>query len=55
MRIAINTRLLLKNRLEGIGWFTFETAKRIVRSHPEHQFFLLFDRKFDPEFVLPRM
>lgn len=51
MRIAINTRLLLKNRLEGIGWFTYETARRIVRSHPEHQFFFLFDREFDPSFV----
>jgi glycosyltransferase involved in cell wall biosynthesis len=51
MRIAVNTRFLLKNRLEGIGWFTFETMKRITQSHPEHEFFFLFDRNFDPEFI----
>jgi len=51
MRIAVNTRLLLKNRLEGIGWFTYETMKRIVQKHPEHEFFFLFDREYDPEFI----
>jgi len=51
MQIAVNTRLLLSNRLEGIGWFTFETLKRIVRDHPEHHFFFLFDRKYSPEFI----
>jgi glycosyltransferase involved in cell wall biosynthesis len=51
MRIAINTRLLLKNRLEGIGWFTYESMKRITQWHPEHEFFFLFDRPSDPEFI----
>ena len=51
MRIAINTRLLLKGRMDGIGWFTAETARRMVTQHPEHQFFFLFDRKPDPEFI----
>jgi glycosyltransferase involved in cell wall biosynthesis len=51
MRIAINTRFLIKNKLEGIGWFTHETLSRIVRSHPEHQFYFIFDRKPDPEFI----
>ena len=51
MKIAVNTRLLLKDRLEGIGQFTFETLRRITRSHPEHQFFFLFDRKFDDSFL----
>lgn len=50
MRIAINTRLLLKGKLEGIGWFTFETLKRITRAHPEHEFIFIFDRTPDPEF-----
>lgn len=45
MRIAINTRLLVKGKMDGIGWFTYETTRRIVKSHPEHTFFLLFDRK----------
>lgn len=51
MRIAVNTRLLLKGRLEGIGWFTYETMKRITRWHPEHEFFFLFDRPYDSEFI----
>ena len=51
MRIAINTRFLLKNKLEGIGWFTYEVAKRLVEQHPEHEFIFLFDRPFDPAFL----
>ncbi|HPE40222.1 MAG TPA: hypothetical protein PLI77_03940, partial [Bacteroidales bacterium] len=51
MRIVVNTRLLLKNRLEGIGWFSYETLKRITRNHPEHQFYFIFDRPFHEDFV----
>lgn len=51
MKIVVNTRLLLKNRLEGIGRFTFETLKRITKNHPEHHFIFLFDRHFSEEFI----
>ena len=51
MKIAVNTRLLLKGKLEGIGWFTYETLKRITTQHPEHQFFFIFDREYDKEFI----
>lgn len=51
MRIAVNTRLLLKGKLEGIGWFTYQTLERIVRNHPEHEFIFFFDRQYDPSFV----
>jgi glycosyltransferase involved in cell wall biosynthesis len=51
LKIAVNTRLLLKNRLEGIGWFSYETLKRICQSHPEHEFYFLFDRKYDEAFL----
>lgn len=51
MNIGINTRLLLTNKLEGIGWFTYEVVQRIVQQHPEHHFFLFFDRPFDPAFI----
>ncbi len=51
MVIVVNTRLLLKNKLEGIGWFTFETLKRITRNHPEHRFIFLFDRPYDKSFI----
>lgn len=51
MKIVVNTRLLLHNRLEGIGWFTYETLKRITRSHPEHEFVFVFDRPYHEEFI----
>lgn len=51
MRIAINTRFLLSHKMEGFGWYTFEIVKRIVENHPEHEFILFFDRKFDEKFV----
>lgn len=51
MRIAVNTRLLLPGKLDGIGWFTAETLRRIVTAHPEHEFFFLFDRRPDPQFL----
>ncbi len=51
MNIAVNTRLLLKDKLDGIGWFTYETLKRITQNHPEHKFFFIFDRTFDNEFI----
>lgn len=50
MRIAVNTRLLIPNP-DGIGWFAYESLKRIVVSHPEHEFIFIFDRKYDPQFV----
>ena len=49
--IAVNTRLLMPGKLDGIGWFTYETLKRICRAHPEVDFIFLFDRKYSPEVV----
>ncbi len=54
MRIAVNTRLLLKNRLEGIGWFSYESLKRICLAHPEHEFIFIFDRPYDSEFIFSK-
>ncbi|MCF6240425.1 MAG: glycosyltransferase family 4 protein [Bacteroidales bacterium] len=51
MNIAVNTRLLIKDKLDGIGWFTFESLKRITKKHPEHRFFFIFDRPFADEFI----
>jgi len=47
LRIAINTRLLIPGKLEGIGRFTFETIKRLAYRFPEHEFHLISDRKND--------
>lgn len=49
--IAVNTRFLIKNKLEGIGLFTYESLKRITCAHPEIDFYFLFDRKFDNGFL----
>lgn len=51
VRIAVNTRLLLRNKLEGIGRFTWEVLRRMVVDHPEHQFYFIFDRPYAEEFV----
>jgi glycosyltransferase involved in cell wall biosynthesis len=51
MEIVVNTRLLLKDKLQGIGWFTYETLKRITNDHPDDHFIFLFDRNFDEEFI----
>ncbi len=51
MKIAVNTRLLIKDKFEGIGWFVLENLKRITRKHKEHQFIFLFDRPFSEEFI----
>lgn len=51
MRIAVNTRFLLPDKLEGFGVFTHESLKRIVRNHPEHEFIFCFDRSYDERFI----
>lgn len=50
MRILVNTRFLLKDKLEGIGLYTFEVLKRLVDRYPEHEFYFAFDRPFDSRF-----
>lgn len=50
-KIVINTRFLLPSKLEGMGWFTYEIAKRWSQWYPEHEFYFLFDRPFDEQFI----
>jgi glycosyltransferase involved in cell wall biosynthesis len=50
-RIAVNTRLFVKDQLEGVGWFTHEVVRRLVERHPDWEFLFLFDRSFDDHFV----
>lgn len=49
--IAVNTRYLIPNKMDGIGWFSYQTIKRIVEKHPDIHFYFLFDREFSPEFI----
>ena len=51
MRIAVNTRLLIPNKLDGIGWFTHEVLQRLVKMRPNDEFLFLFDRTFSDEFI----
>lgn len=51
MNIAVNTRLLIPGKLDGIGWFSYETLRRIVKDHPEHTYFFIFDREYSEEMI----
>lgn len=51
MKIGVNVRFLLRDRLEGLGRFTYEVTRRMVLAHPEHEFIFFFDRAFAQEFV----
>ena len=51
MKIVINTRLLRKNDMDGIGWFTYNTCKHIVEHNRDIEFHFLFDTKVDEEFL----
>lgn len=51
LKIAVNARFLLAGQLEGIGYFTHETLRRITAAHPEITFCFLFDRPYDPSFL----
>lgn len=50
-KLAVNTRLLQQNKLEGIGRFTFENLKRMVNNHPEVEFHFIFDRGYHQDFI----
>lgn len=51
MKIAVNTRFLMKNYLEGYGNFIYEIFKRISEKHSEIEFIFIFDRSYEPEFI----
>jgi glycosyltransferase involved in cell wall biosynthesis len=51
MRIAVNTRFLQDNHLEGYGYFLYENLRRITKAHPEHEFIFIFDRPFNKRFL----
>jgi glycosyltransferase involved in cell wall biosynthesis len=49
--VAVNTRFLLKDELEGCGYFIKEIFQLLVKAHPEHRFYFLFDRPYAAEFI----
>ena len=54
MRVGVNSRLLLKDKLEGIGYFTLKNLERLTRNHPDCEFVLFFDRPYDKDFVFAK-
>jgi glycosyltransferase involved in cell wall biosynthesis len=54
LKIAVNTRLLLKDKMDGIGQFTFESFKHIVINNPSHDFVFIFDRQPDSNFIFAK-
>jgi glycosyltransferase involved in cell wall biosynthesis len=51
MKIALNARLLIENKMTGMGVFTYETFRRIAASHLEHTFYFIFDRPYSENFI----
>ncbi len=51
MRIGVNVRVLLKDRMEGICRYTHETLSRMVINHLDDEFVLFFDRPYHEDFV----
>ncbi len=51
MKIAVNTRLLLKGKLDGIGYFSYEVLSRLARNHPEVEWLFIFDRPYHKDFI----
>jgi glycosyltransferase involved in cell wall biosynthesis len=51
MNIAVNTRFLLPDYLEGYGYFVFEVFKHLTRKYPEHRFIFIFDRAYNKQFI----
>lgn len=49
--VLVNARFLLQGRLEGIGWYSHEILRRLVRLLPNRPFVFLFDRPYSPDFV----
>jgi len=52
MHLAVTTRFLLPGgHLEGLGRYTYETLRELVRQHPECTFHFLFDRAYDARYL----
>jgi glycosyltransferase involved in cell wall biosynthesis len=45
VKIAVNTRWLLPDKLEGFGWYTYHVLNRLADLMPETSFYFISDRK----------
>ncbi|GIV26708.1 MAG: glycosyl transferase [Bacteroidia bacterium] len=51
LNIAVNVRHLIPDKMEGIGWYSYQIMKRLTQQHPDVHFYFLFDRNFSDEFI----
>ncbi len=51
MKLVVNTRLLRKDAMDGIGWFTYNTLQYIVKQNPNIEFHFLFDSGIEKDFL----
>ncbi len=51
MKIAVNTRLLLPHRMEGIARYIYENLRHMVLANPQDEFHFIFDRQYDASFI----
>jgi len=48
MNIGINARHLIEGKLEGIGWYSYEILRRLVKMRSSDQFYFFYDRNTAP-------
>jgi glycosyltransferase involved in cell wall biosynthesis len=54
MKIVVNARLLRKDKMDGMGWFTYNTMKYITQKNPGIEFHFLFDSGIDESFLFSK-
>jgi glycosyltransferase involved in cell wall biosynthesis len=54
LKIAVDTRLLLKDQMDGLGLFTEGSFKHMVKKHATTQFLFIFDRPPHPDFIFAK-
>jgi len=54
LKIAVDTRLLIKDQMDGLGQFTFEAFKHIVLNNPTVHFIFIFDRIPHSDFLFTK-
>ncbi|MEP6712403.1 MAG: glycosyltransferase family 1 protein [Ferruginibacter sp.] len=50
MKIAVNCWILRNKQIDGIGNFTIETLKPLIKEHPEIEFQILCDKNFTEDY-----
>ena len=52
MVIAVNAIFFQEEKREGYGHYAWEIVSRLITTHPEHEFILLFDKPFSKYFII---